>query len=198
VGDRVTSFIAALWAIWLIGWVLASRWGAETVARKSVGSHLAYAVFIWAGAVLLFVHPQRLAVFAQPLLPRSVWIAWAGVVLVALGLGFTVWARLHLGRMWSGTVTLKADHIVVRSGPYGLTRHPIYTGLLLALIGTVLVRRTLSDVAAFILFMVGLMIKIHQEERLLTEHLGDEYRAYQAEVPAVVPAFGSGRSLRRS
>jgi len=81
------------------------------------------------------------------------------VVVVALGLGFTGWARLHLGRFWSGSVTLKAEPALIRSGPY------------------------------LVLFVVGFTIKIRQEERLLLEHFGAAYRAYQTEVPMLVPRF---------
>jgi hypothetical protein len=61
-----------------------------------------------------------------------------GAALTALGLSFTSWARVHLGRNWSGTVTLKDDHALIRTGPYRRVRHPIYSGALLALAGTVL------------------------------------------------------------
>ena len=68
-----------------------------------------------------------------------------------------------------------------------MTRHPIYTGLLLALIGTALVRGTLASLLGLFLLMLGVMLKIRQEERLLIEHFGDAYRGYQAEVPALIP-----------
>lgn len=64
---------------------------------------------------------------------------WLGLLMVICGLAFAVWARIHLGRNWSGTVTVKEDHELIRSGPYGIVRHPIYTGLLLAIAGTAIV-----------------------------------------------------------
>jgi protein-S-isoprenylcysteine O-methyltransferase Ste14 len=94
---------------------------------------------------------------------------------------------MHLGRLWSGSVTLKEEHVIVRTGPYGLTRHPIYTGLLLALIGTVLVRGTLGAVLGFFLIAIGIWVKVRQEEQLLISHFGDAYRAYRTAVPALVP-----------
>jgi protein-S-isoprenylcysteine O-methyltransferase Ste14 len=187
-----TASVSALWLTWLVGWLLAARSTAKTVARESAGSQLAYSVFIWIGAFLLFYHFRRLDILERPLLPGSEWIAWGGVVLVALGLGFSVWARLHLGRFWSGAVTLKAEHALIRTGPYALTRHPIYTGLLLALTGTAMVRGTLAALAGFSLLVLGIVLKIRQEERLLREHFGADYRAYQAEVPAVIPRLRLG------
>lgn len=175
------------WLAWLVGWLLAARSTAETVVRQSVTSRLTHSVFIWGGAFLLFFHPRRSGILFRPLLPGSVWITWGSVVLAALGLGFAAWARVHLGRFWSGTVTLKADHVLVRTGPYAMTRHPIYTGLLLALGGTAVVRSTPAALVGLIFLVIGVMLKIRQEERLLLEHFGPAYRAYQAEVPAVLP-----------
>lgn len=117
-------------------------------------------------------------------------------MIVACGLGFAAWARIHLGRFWSSTVTLKAEHALIRSGPYALVRHPIYTGLLLALAGTVLVRGTLAALLGFALLVLGVALKIRQEEQLLLAHFGTAYRDYQALVPALVPRFGSGAASR--
>jgi protein-S-isoprenylcysteine O-methyltransferase Ste14 len=182
-----TACLSGLWLAWLLGWFLGARSTARTVARQSTASRLAHSVFIVGGATLLFLHAGRLGSLLQPLLPRWSWVAWVGVVVVALGLGFTGWARVQLGRFWSGAVTLKADHTLIRTGPYALTRHPIYTGLLLALTGTALVRGTLAGLAGLTLAAAGIMLKIRQEERFLLAHFGDTYRAYQRDVPMVVP-----------
>jgi protein-S-isoprenylcysteine O-methyltransferase Ste14 len=190
-----TTCVSPLWVAWLLGWWIASWSTARTVARQSTASRLAHSVFIWAGAALLFLHPRRFRLLVHPLLPRSVWIAWGGAVLVALGLGFSAWARTHLGRFWSGTVTLKADHVLICTGPYAWTRHPIYTGLLLALVGTAVVRDTLTGFAGLVPLAVGVMLKIRQEERFLSQQFGAAYRAYQAEVPAVIPRPRAGASV---
>lgn len=183
-----TTALSALWLTWLSGWVVAALWTARTVARQSMASRLAHSVFFWAGASLLFfVRPTRSGILLTPLIPPAAWIEWGGIALTVLGLGFTVWARVHLGRYWSGTVTLKEGHTLVRSGPYALTRHPIYTGLLVALTGTAMARGTTAALLGYVLLVVGILLKSRQEERLLTGHFGAEYDAYRAEVPAVVP-----------
>lgn len=181
--------VNVLWAAWLLTWVAAAFGTAKTVVRQSPAAWLAHGVWIWVGAALLFFLDTRRSgrPFNIFLLPAHAWIAWTGVGLVVAGLGYTVWARVHLGRMWSGTVTLKAEHALVRSGPYAVTRHPIYTGLILALVGTALVRDTLGALAGFAFCLVGVILKIRQEEQLLIGHFGDAYRAYMAEVPALVP-----------
>jgi protein-S-isoprenylcysteine O-methyltransferase Ste14 len=192
-----TRAVSGLWLAWLLGWLLAARATARTVVRQSVTSRLAHSVLIWGGALLLFVQSDRWGILTHPIIPASTWIIWSGVVLVALGLGFSAWARAHLGRFWSGTVTFKADHALIRTGPYGVTRHPIYTGLLLALAGTALVRCTPAALVGLVLMVLGFVLKIRQEEQLLSEHFGSEYGVYQAEVPALVPGLRSRGSGRR-
>jgi protein-S-isoprenylcysteine O-methyltransferase Ste14 len=190
------SLISALWLVWLVGWLIAARSTAKTVARQPVASRFAHSALIWAGAAMLFfLRPDRFDLLQHPVLPNSPWIGWGGAVLVAIGLGFTAWARVHLGRFWSGAVTLKAEHALIRTGPYAMTRHPIYTGLLLALLGTAMAQDTLAALVGATLLTLGLILKISQEERLLTEHFGDAYRAYRAEVPSLIPRLRGGSGV---
>lgn len=185
-----TAIVSALWLVWLVGWLLAAGWTAKTVAHQSPAPRLAHSVFVWLGAALLFFHLTLGAPFEVNLLPNSVWVGWGGVILVFVGLGFAGWARYYLGRLWSGSVTLKEDHVIVRTGPYAMTRHPIYSGLLLALIGTTLVRGTIASLLGVLSIAIGIVLKIRQEETLLIEHFGEGYRAYQSEVPALIPRPG--------
>jgi len=180
--------VGILWLAWLAGWGLASWWTARTVVRQSAASRLAHGALLWIGGMLLFMRP-RPGLLWLPLFPVSVWTMWAGVVVCAAGLAYTWWARVHLGRNWSGTVTLKQDHALIRTGPYALTRHPIYTGLLLAVIGSALTRDSLAGLIGLGFLFAGLLVKIRQEERLLASHFGSVYEAYRAEVPALVPRF---------
>ena len=182
------SSISALWAAWVIVWMIAAAWTARTVEHQPVGPRLAHAVLFFGGSLLLFFRPDALGPGIR-LAPAA---AWGGAVLVAVGLGFAVWARVHLGRMWSGHVTLKADHAIIRTGPYGWVRHPIYTGLLLAATGTAIVQGTPGSLVGLVVLTLGILLKIRQEEQLLRGHFGDEYRAYQREVPALVPRFRGG------
>jgi protein-S-isoprenylcysteine O-methyltransferase Ste14 len=179
--------IATLWAIWVAGWVVTSGSTAKTVFQESGASRLTYSVFVWAGAILLFVQPTTVPAFTRLLFTPSAWADWGGVALVALGLGIAAWARAHLGRLWSGTVTLKEHHTIVRTGPYAFVRHPIYTGLTLATAGTALTKGTFAALAGFALLITSFVIKIRQEEALLISHFGKAYEAYQKEVSGLIP-----------
>jgi len=181
------SVTAGLWDLWLVSWLLAAGWSAKTVVRQSPRGRLAHITLLLAGTFLLFRRPTRVGWLKGPLLAMPLWVAWVAVALVLAGLAFAWWARLHLGRNWSGNVTLKAEHALVRSGPYRLTRNPIYTGLLLSVLATAIIRNDLAAVIGFALVLTALQIKIRQEERLLAGHFGPAYASYRAEVPSLVP-----------
>lgn len=101
-----------------------------------------------------------------------------GATLTVAGVAFAIWARLHLGREWSGTVTVKDAHALIRSGPYAMLRHPIYSGVLLALLGTALAFGEWRALAAFLLFLVAVLRRIVAEEAFMREAFPgyDQYR----------------------
>ena len=178
-----------LWVIWFFTWLIAARWSNRSLSRGSIGDEVRYRLFLMPGIALLFLHPAGWAEsFARPRVHVPTWLAWAAVGLVLAGFAWMWWARVHLGRMWSSGVALKASHKLVRSGPYAITRHPIYSGFLLAAIGTAAVRPGISTGLGIVLFIIGIVMKLRQEERLLmTTDLAAEYRAYRSEVPALLP-----------
>ena len=112
------------------------------------------------------------------------------VLLCAMGFGFAWWARLHLGQLWSAFVTQQADHRIVDTGPYGIVRHPIYTGIIAAAIALALVKGTVIASAGALLAAFGFWVKARLEEGFLREQLGAEaYDGYRRRVPMLVP-FG--------
>jgi protein-S-isoprenylcysteine O-methyltransferase Ste14 len=115
----------------------------------------------------------------------------AGLTLV--GILFAWWARIHLGRLWSGTITRKENHHVVDSGPYALVRHPIYTGLIAAIAATAAAQATVTGLLGAALIAFGLWLKARVEEDFLTVELGaDAYGAYRRRVPMLVPFLPGG------
>ncbi len=123
----------------------------------------------------------------QMLTPDTAW-AWAlGVVICGSGLCFTLWARRTLAGNWSGNVTFKQGHELIRTGPYRFVRHPIYTGLLLMSLGTAIEAGRWHSWLSLPLTLLGVWIKLKQEERLLRRHFPDQYPVYQKQVSAFVP-----------
>ncbi len=181
--------ILALWAGWLISWILAASWSKRTEAQPPIGAMLRYRAPMLAGTLLMFVPAHG---YEGALRVWHVgWIAaWACVAIVGLGIAIAWWARLYLGSLWSSHITRKADHRVVDTGPYRLVRHPIYFGLLLSLLATTVAKGTLLGFAGFLLLLAGIWIKARQEEIWLTRELGaDLYADYCRRVPMLLP-FG--------
>ena len=107
-----------------------------------------------------------------------------------VGLVFTWWARIHLGRLWSSSVTKKADHRIVDTGPYAIVRHPIYTGVLVAIYATAAMKGAPLSLVGAIVMTWGFATKARLEERFLREQLGAQaYDSYRRRVPMLLP-FG--------
>lgn len=110
-----------------------------------------------------------------------------GAAVVVTGLGLSVWAKLRLGRWFSATFGVKQGHELVTDGPYAVTRHPIYSGLLIGLVGSALV----WNLASLLLLAVALSVTLYghtlHEEALFLDHFGDAYREYRRRVPRLVP-----------
>ena len=180
--------VRSLWLAWLMTWWAAAFWSTRAVGRPALGSQLTFRAFVIAGAVLLFgMNSGGRA--AGAILWRPGAIASAAFVAVTIaGFAFTWWARLTIGTLWSSGVTRKADHRIVDNGPYGLVRHPIYTGLILAAFATAFVPLTPLTLAGAALITVGFYLKARVEEGFLRAELGPEaYDAYASRVPMLVP-----------
>jgi len=181
--------IPMLWLAWAISWLLAAGWSARTERRVGVKGELGYRLVLIAGAIIFF---PRAHGYHGPL---RLWMvtrdqAWICTALIALGFVFTWWARVHLGTLWSGWITRKADHRVIETGPYGVVRHPIYTGILLAVYATAAAKGTIPGVLGAVLITLGLWMKARLEERWLRAELDPgAYDDYRRKVPMLVP-FG--------
>jgi protein-S-isoprenylcysteine O-methyltransferase Ste14 len=185
----IWNLIPLMWVAWGLYWVISARNAKPTVRRESLGSRAAHVLPLLLGISLVALPHLPTAVFATRILPRTFAIYGSGVAIIFLGLAFAVWARRHIGSNWSGTVTLKENHALIRTGPYAWVRHPIYTGLLSAVLGTAIARGELRGVWALALCTVGFVIKLRIEERWMREAFGGEYEIYIAEVPALVPRW---------
>jgi protein-S-isoprenylcysteine O-methyltransferase Ste14 len=177
-----------LWIAWLAYWIGAASGTKKTRRVESLSIAVSHWTPLVIGVVLISLPQTRWwGWLGVRFLPFSEPLFWISVACTVSGLGFAVWARLYLGSNWSGVVTLKDDHTLIRSGPYGLVRHPIYTGILLALVGSALARGDAGGVIGFCLIAGSFLRKISIEERWLAEQFPLDYAAYQRDVPALVP-----------
>lgn len=176
-----------MWLGWLVYWELAASNVKATVRRESVRSRLAHVIPLLLAFILLGARRFPLPYFNERFLPLAEWPFWLGAIMAAAGLLFAIWARGYLGGNWSGTVTLKQGHELVTRGPYAMVRHPIYTGLLLALAGSAVARAELRGILAVVLALWGLWRKLRLEERWMREQFGETYEAYSRRVAALIP-----------
>jgi protein-S-isoprenylcysteine O-methyltransferase Ste14 len=182
------ELIPALWIAWLIYWRISASGVKAVQRRESAASRAAHIVPLVVAGILLYMRDiPGGGVLFERFLPRGYTSYWSGAALVVLGLALSVWARTHLGRNWSGTVTVKQEHELIRGGPYAYVRHPIYTGLLFALIGTAIVRGEWRGVLAVLIAFAALWRKLRLEERWMIETFGDEYRRYRERTAALIP-----------
>jgi protein-S-isoprenylcysteine O-methyltransferase Ste14 len=178
------AIINGLWLIFFLYWTVHAFRNKRTVYKQSRWSLLLLGV-ITTGFVYPIVAADRLRI---PLLRTTLVTQFIGILLCAAGIAIAIWARRTLGTNWSGTVTLKQDHTLVRSGPYAVVRHPIYSGIMLAAVGTFLaLLPTLQAVICLCFIFVGLRLKSLLEEQILTQNFPDEYPQYRREVKALVP-----------
>jgi protein-S-isoprenylcysteine O-methyltransferase Ste14 len=183
----IWNLIPLMWLAWGLYWFISARNVKRTVRRESVASRISHVLPLVVGVLLVAVPHLPSALFATRILPSTLTTYWIGVAFVFMGLAFAVWARLHIGSNWSGTVTVKESHVLVRTGPYAWVRHPIYTGLLAAILGSAIARGELRGVWAVALCTFGFVLKLRIEERWMRQVFGAEYERYSAAVPALIP-----------
>lgn len=177
----------AMWLSWVAYWWLASRNAKPTERKEPFRSRLSHVLPLALAAWLLWADRVPGAILDARLFPWAPWQFWVAALATAAGLLFALWARVHLGRNWSGIVTIKHDHEFVSSGPYAIVRHPIYTGLLVAFIGSAMARGEWRGVVAVLIACAALWRKLRLEERWMAERFGEPYLAYKERIPALVP-----------
>jgi protein-S-isoprenylcysteine O-methyltransferase Ste14 len=176
----VELVIAVGWAAFWIYWIVAAfsmkrgrvQWSRELRIRAVV--------------VILAILLLRTGAFRSGHQDSDPWRAGLGLLFFALGLGFAIWARLHIGRNWGTPMSQKDEPELVTSGPYRLVRHPIYSGILLAAAGTAIALNwfwLIATALAGIYFVYSAII----EERYLTEQFPNTYPSYRQSTKMLVP-----------
>ena len=193
-----------LWIVWYVTWIGAVIWSKKTTVQMKQDFFDPSRPLATLGIALLFLVPATPAnspklLFGiaatrhliQRLWPQSEWVGWILFALVAAGFAFCWWARLHLGALWSGYVTLKEGHHIVDTGPYRMVRHPIYSGVLFSALATAVLKASPTAFVGFALLAVGFWMVARIEERFLREQLGAEaYDGYSQRTPMLVPWVG--------
>lgn len=185
------SIVGFLWAAFVLCWLVLAQFNkraSRTPWRATWALRLALLV-----AVLVVFLPRRHGVarfFAamgrNPMLHPGFAGQWAGVALCLVGFGIAFWARAYIGRNWGMPMSLRQDHELVTSGPYAYVRHPIYTGLMLAMIGSALALDVLW-LLLFVLYFTYFMVSARTEEKMMLAQFPDAYPAYRKRTKMLIP-----------
>jgi len=175
----------ALWLVWFVTWWAAALWRSRAEAEAPRNTWRWYIFLVVIGFWMLF---GVFRVEGPTLWPVGPVLGWAIVALVALSFAFAWWARITMGRMWSGGIMRTEQHRVIQNGPFAWVRHPIYTALIAAGFGLAVIKATPMALAGAALFSLGFYLKARVEERFLTQELTG-YPEYRARVPMLLPGL---------
>ncbi len=183
-GMQICGYI---WLAFYTLWILAALRTKRAVERADWRSRLYYYVPIVLGYYLMFGFRFDVGWLQHRLIPRTQAMAIAAIVVTLAGMAFAAWARAYLGSNWSSVPTIKEQHQLIRGGPYRLVRHPIYSGILLALMGTFLANGKIRGALAVVLLWIGWQLKSRVEEQFMVRTFGAEYEDYRRTTGALFP-----------
>lgn len=186
---RLLDILGYIWAGFGVYWFATGVKGKATQTHEPHWYRLARLGILALVFVLLFSNRTAVGVLGYRFMPELAAAAYFGFAAALLGLAIAVWARIHLGQYWSDKVVLKVDHQLIRTGPYAHMRHPIYSGVLLAVLGTALVLGQWRGFLAFVILLVNYLIKAKKEDRILANQFGGEFREHESHAGFLLPRF---------
>jgi protein-S-isoprenylcysteine O-methyltransferase Ste14 len=187
VGFNAQTGIFSCWVVLIVLWLISALFSKRTQRAESTNSRSAYLVLAMIGGAIGSGLFFRGTWMFERFVPAAPTIQFSGFAIALLGTLFAAWARLTLGSNWSGRATVKQNHELIVRGPYAIARHPIYTGLLMVLAGTFIVVGQWRCLFGFAVILLALLVKMNQEERLMTETFPEQYPRYRRRVKALVP-----------
>jgi len=181
------QIIAALWIVFMV-FLFLPVFRKELPAERKSSLYIrhSFIVALLAVALVILIAGFEPDVLAIRVVPDSSLAGIIGIILTIAGLGFSAWARHHLGKYWSSMVMIKAGHRLIITGPYRVVRNPMYTGILIAFVGAAI---AIGELPAFVALVIGIAsigVKIHAEEEILLEKFGREYLQYKRDVRAAI------------
>ncbi len=183
--------IRDLWIFFGFYWLVASLSVNKMRKREPWSQRLVFLLIFAAGCDLLMHSAARFGILNYRFVPLQPWIEWLGVALTAGGIAFAIWARNHIGKYWSASVSLREGHQLIRSGPYARIRHPIYSGMLLAAAGTVLWAGKCGALLALGFALIALVVKARREEALLAGEFGPAFDEHRRRTGFLLPRLSA-------
>jgi protein-S-isoprenylcysteine O-methyltransferase Ste14 len=176
-----------LWILFAAYWLVSALKRKKTKQRESILQRLVYILPIFIAVFFLYNPRADFQWLGTYFVPHTPGVRWAGVAVMVAGLAFAVWARVHLGTNWSGVVTLKEGHELIRTGPYRNIRHPIYTGILIGFLGSAIVNGQVRGLIAVAIIWMSFYIKARREEALLRQEFGAKFEEHARHTGMFLP-----------
>jgi protein-S-isoprenylcysteine O-methyltransferase Ste14 len=170
--------IEGAWIVLVACWAVSALKTRRTERAESFASRYGVLFLEIVGFALVFMDETEFGILGRRIIPRTYALDVTGVALTWAGIALALWARWHLGQYWSARITIKEDHRLICTGPYARLRHPIYSGLDLAAIGTALAIDRWRSVTFVGLIVLGFWIKARREEAMLRAQFGADFDAH--------------------
>lgn len=183
------QWIDALWLLFGAYWLVSALKRKKTKRRETILQRVGYTLPLAASFYLLYQRQAHYGWLDTRFVPAGPLGEWLGILLTAAGIGVAFWARWHLGTNWSGVVTLKEGHELIRTGPYRTIRHPIYTGILLGLLGTAITFGEVRGLLAMAIVWLSFYIKARREESFLSQEFGPGFAEHKQRTGMFLPRF---------
>jgi protein-S-isoprenylcysteine O-methyltransferase Ste14 len=183
-GMQICSY---LWLAFFALWIVAGLRTKRAVERVDWANRIYYNIPVVLGMYLMFRFDYDVDWLQHRIIPKTQAVELAAIVVTLAGMAFAAWARVYLGSNWSSVPTIKEKHQLIRGGPYRLVRHPIYSGILLGMIGTFLANGKVRGALAVVLLWIAWTIKSRMEEQFMVRTFGAEYEEYRRTTGALVP-----------
>jgi protein-S-isoprenylcysteine O-methyltransferase Ste14 len=178
------------WIVFIAYWAIAALRTRRTEKREHGFSRYSVMVVLLVGYALVFIEKARVGVLGERVAPARSMLAATGLMLTWLGIALALWARWHLAENWSARITIKEGHELIRTGPYARFRHPIYSGLDLATIGTAMIFDQWGGFLGVALVIGAYWIKARKEEAMLSARFGDAFQEHCRHTGFLFPNLG--------
>jgi protein-S-isoprenylcysteine O-methyltransferase Ste14 len=190
---QINLIILIPWFVFFIYWAVSVIYDVIKGKAKRAERHQSFILTLFQNLFLylafIFIYISSTAPYPLDiwLLPKSPIVLVVGLALAFAGVAFAIWARRQLGGNWSATIELKEHHTLVTTGPYGIVRHPIYSGITLLVIGSAVFAGNISGLIAIVCVIIFSLMRISAENKLMIKTFGKKYNEYSKKVKAYIP-----------
>lgn len=186
---RALQIVSCFWIVLGVYWAVSALRQKPTKKEEHFIERLWHLVPVMVAFFLLSRSDASYGWLGLRFVPASGTLSLLGLVLAGAGVAFAIWARWHLGANWSAVVSIREEHDLIRTGPYRAVRHPIYTGLLLAIMGTVLIVGEFRGLLAFAMVLAPFYLKARKEDAWLAREFGETFAGHAKQTGMFLPRF---------